>query len=373
MLLTEFSEPLHIGFISVVFGLPLLGRKIKEAGGMKMAVPSKVVELVERFDKNILAYRSEGYNETEVRREFIDPFFEALGWDVDNSNNEPEIYKDVIHEDYIKIAGAPKRPDYSFRSGGVRQFFVEAKKPLINLQSDANASFQLRRYGWSAKLPISVLTNFAGLAIYDCRVVPDKDDNVSIALLHYFSFTEYLDKWDEIASILSKESVQNGSFERYVDALRNYRGASTVDTAFLKEIEIWREILANDIVAQNTGLTQRDLNFAVQMTIDRIIFLRICEDRGIEPYGRLQSFQESDHVYEGLCVLFRQADERYNSGLFHFNKENRSESEDTFSLQLAISNKSLREIIKNLYYPDSPYEFSVLSADILGQIYEQFL
>jgi len=338
-----------------------------------MVVPSKVLDLVRHFDEKISEHHSEHYNETEVRREFIDPFFESLGWDVENIQGNSKAYKDVIHEDYIKIAGAPKKPDYSFCSGGVRQFFVEAKKPQIHLQSDASASFQLRRYGWSAKLPLSILTNFNELVIYDCRVMPNKDDNASIARTHYFHFIDYSEKWDIIASLLSKDAVLNGSLNKYAESLKTHKGVATVDIAFLKEIEIWREILAHDIAAQNRSLLQRDLNFAVQMTIDRIIFLRICEDRGIEPYGRLQNFQESDQVYESLRELFRQADERYNSGLFHFKMENRSNSEDTLSLSLSISNEPLRKIIKSLYYPDSPYEFSVLSADILGQVYEQFL
>ncbi|MFB3897256.1 MAG: Eco57I restriction-modification methylase domain-containing protein, partial [bacterium] len=107
---------------------------------------------------------------------------------------------------------------------------------------------------------------------------------------------------------------------------------------------------------------------------DRLIFLRICEDRGIEEYGRLMMLQNSDRVYPKLCDLFHRADERYNSGLFHFSKEkDRAESPDQLTLNIAIDDKPLKEIIKNLYYPDSAYEFAVLPADILGQVYEQFL
>ncbi|MDO8142842.1 MAG: N-6 DNA methylase, partial [Candidatus Brocadiales bacterium] len=147
-----------------------------------------------------------------------------------------------------------------------------------------------------------------------------------------------------------------------------------VDDVFLKEIESWRDMLARNLALRNTDLSQRDLNFAVQRTIDRIIFLRICEDRGIEQYGRLMSLQNGDCVYARLCEVFHRADERYNSGLFHFQKEkDRSELPDTLTLSLIIDDTVLKDIIKNLYYPDSPYEFSVLSADILGQVYEQFL
>ncbi len=147
-----------------------------------------------------------------------------------------------------------------------------------------------------------------------------------------------------------------------------------MDAAFLAEIERWRDLLARNIALRNPGLSQRTLNFAVQPTIDRIIFLRICEDRGIEPYGTLLSLPNGAQVYARLVQLFRRADDRYNSGLFHFGEEKgRGEPPDTLTPGLAIDDKVLRDILKNLYYPDSPYEFSVLPADILGQVYEQFL
>jgi len=117
------------------------------------------------------------------------------------------------------------------------------------------------------------------------------------------------------------------------------------------------------------------LNFAVQRSIDRLIFLRIAEDRGIETYGQLMALQNGGDVHPRLLRLFRQADDRYNSGLFHFQAEKgrSEESLDTLTPGLKIDDKILKDILKNLYYPDSPYEFSVLPADILGQVYEQFL
>jgi len=133
-------------------------------------------------------------------------------------------------------------------------------------------------------------------------------------------------------------------------------------------------LLARNLALRNPELSQRDLNFAVQRTIDRIIFLRICEDRGVERSAQLQALLNGPTVYPRLCELFEQADDRYNSGLFHFHKEKgRPEEPDNFTLSLKIDDKPLKQIISHLYYPDSPYEFSVLPADILGQVYEQFL
>jgi len=132
-----------------------------------MPASAKILELVHRFREHSESYRSPSYNETQVRREFVDPFFKALGWDVDNEQGYAEAYKDVVHEDSIKIGGSTKAPDYSFRIGGVRKFFVETKKPSVNIHKDTDPAFQLRRYAWSAKLPLSILTDFEELAVYD--------------------------------------------------------------------------------------------------------------------------------------------------------------------------------------------------------------
>lgn len=339
-----------------------------------MTVPGEILKLVDRFDRNIDAYRSGRYNETQVREEFINPFFLALGWDIYNADGCAEAYKDVIHEDAIRIGSATKAPDYCFRIGGTRKFFLEAKKPSVNIKEDLHPAYQLRRYAWSAKLPLSILTDFEEFAVYDCRIKPVKSDKASMGRTFYFTYRDYSDRWDDIAAVFSKRAILEGSFDRYAESTKSKRGTTEVDSAFLQEIERWREILARNIALRNPSLTSRALNFAVQRTIDRIIFLRICEDRGIEDYGKLMALQNGTGSYKRLCELFDRADERYNSGLFHFKTERgRPGDPDRMTPNLVIDDKALKEIVKNLYYPDSPYEFSVLPADILGQVYERFL
>ena len=340
-----------------------------------MPAPAEIIELVQRFELHRESYKSPGYNETQLRREFVDPFFKALGWDVDNLQGYAEAYKDVIHEDAIKIGGTTKAPDYCFRIGGQRKFFVETKKPFVNIGKDISPAFQLRRYAWTAKLPLSILTDFEELAVYDCLIhKPVKTDKASKARTLYLKYTEYADRWDEIASIFAREAILKGSFDKYAETYKKKRGTAEVDDEFLKEIESWRVLLARNLALRNPKLSQRELNFAVQRTIDRIIFLRICEDRGVERSARLQALLNGPTVYPRLCELFQRADDRYNSGLFHFHKEkDRPEEPDNLTLSLKIDDKPLKQIIKNLYYPDCPYEFSVFPADILGQVYEQFL
>jgi hypothetical protein len=342
--------------------------------GVLMGLPKEIADLIERFDRNLAAYKGGQYNEAQLRQDFLNPFFGALGWDMANKAGYAEAYREVIHEDAIKIGGATKAPDYCFRIGSAKKFFVEAKKPSVNLKDDISPAFQLRRYAWSAKLPLSILTDFEEFAVYDCRIKPVQTDKASTGRVLYFTFKDYPAKWEELVSIFSREAVLKGSFDKYAESSKLKKGTATVDDAFLTEIEDWRDLLARNIAIRNPDLSQRELNFAVQRTIDRIVFLRICEDRGIEEYGRLQTQLNGTNVYKRLVQLFSQADDRYNSGLFHFQREKeRHEEPDNLTPNISIDDKPLKDIINRLYYPESPYEFSVLSADILGQVYEQFL
>ena len=337
-------------------------------------LPPKVAELVRRYTDNRADYRAPEYKEFRLRKEFVDVLFESLGWDVSNSGGYSEAYKDVVHEDSIKVAEATKAPDYAFRIGGVRKFFVETKVPSLDIYSDPTAAYQLRRYGWSAKLPLSILTNFEQLTVYDCRIRPNQTDKASAARILTIKYDELENRWSELVEIFSREAILKGAFDRFAADSSKKRGTAQVDDAFLSEIEEWRETLARNFALRNGGITARELNDAVQRTIDRVIFLRFAEGRGFQPYGTLQALSTGRDVYRKLCDAFRKADDRYNSGLFHFRKGDGSlETLDTFTLSLALDDKVIRPILAGLYYPESPYEFSVLPADILGQVYEQFL
>ena len=330
-------------------------------------------DLVERFALQEKSLLQGGYKETPVRREFIDPFFKLLGWDIDNESGFAEPYKDVVHEDDVDVEGRVKSPDYAFRVGGQRKFFVEAKRPSVRIDGDKTTAYQLRRYAWSAKLPISVSTNFRELAIYDGRIKPQIGDRPDKGRILYATFDQLEERWGEIADLLSKTAILKGSHERFTASNRT-RGSKQVDDAFLEEIDAWRASLAADVAKRNRKLTIREVNHVVQVTIDRIVFLRICEDRGIEPHGTLKILSTGRSCYRRLADLFRAADERYNSGLFHFRREkDQIEPPDGLTLDVTISDAVLQPILRNLYYPHSPYEFSVLGADILGQVYERFL
>lgn len=339
-----------------------------------MSTTPAIAELVARFSEHLDHYTSPEYKEAHLRSEFLDPFFVALGWDVGNTQGFAEAFKDVVVEDSLVIRGSARSPDYAFRIGGQTQFYAEAKKPSVNLLMSPEPALQLRRYAWTKGLPIGVLTDFQELAVYDARVRPTGKDDARTGRVLYFTFREYEARWTEIASLLAKEAIQRGALERFVSEQAKRKGTAEVDEAFLADIETWRELLAKDLYKLNKSLSLSELNYAVQLTLDRILFLRICEDRNIEVFGRLLDTAKTPGVCHKLIEIFEEADVRFNSGLFHFrNEKDRHEPPDDLTPNLRISDKVLSVIITALYPPKSPYAFRVLPADVLGQVYERFL
>ena len=234
---------------------------------------NKLKELCDLFESNIKEYKSAKYDEANTRTDFIDKFFEVLDWDVRNNQGYAEGYREVVREDKVIIEGKPKAPDYSFRIGGNRKFFLEAKKPSINIKEEIEPAFQIRRYGYTAKLPLSILTDFEEFAIYDTRIKPEKTDKASVARVFYCTYEDYEKHFEFIYNTFSKDAINKGSFDKYVIENKNKKGSSEVDKEFLSLIEDWRESLAKNIAIRNKDLDIYSLNNSVQVIIDRIIFL----------------------------------------------------------------------------------------------------
>lgn len=323
-----------------------------------------IKELVVRFKQNEKSYTSVSYDESNTRTDFIDKFFEALNWDVRNDNGFAERFREVVREDKVVINGQTKAPDYSFRLGGQKIFFVEAKKPSVNIKDDIAPAYQVRRYAYTAKLPLSILTDFEEFAVYDTQIKPNPNDKSSTARIQYMKYTEYEENFDYIWETFSKDAVQTGSFDRYCESSKNKRGTSEIDNELLSTIEKWRLDLAKNIALRNPSLNLRNLNIAVQKIIDRIIFLRIAEDKDMEDLETLKNACNSESAYESLKKVFSIANDKYNSGLF---------ATESWIENLVIDNKILKDITNELYYPNCPYAWVALPVEVLGNIYEKFL
>ncbi len=339
-----------------------------------MGAPPEVQALVAKFRDGADYYAGVAFKEMSLRSEFLNPVLKALGWDPDNPGL-PVSKREVTQEDTLIIDGEGKAPDYAFLLDGAWQWFLEAKRPGVNIESGKDPAYQIRRYCWNAGLPLGVVTDFEEWAIYDCRYEPQPGDAATVARIDFFGFEELDERWDQLRDLLGRDSVLAGSISEFNVVNPAPRGTLTVDQAFLKEISQWRETLAVDVAHNNINLDVVDLNGSVQNLIDRIIFLRIAEARGLEAFGDLQNAALSPEpgVYGRMLGLFKRADNRYNSGLFHFSKSrDQSGDPDEISTDLVLSDEPLRHIVQRLYYPH-PYEFSAMPADILGRVYEKFL
>lgn len=330
---------------------------------MMLATKAQVAALVQSYRENYAQFQRATYNETQVRVDFVNRFFRLLGWDVDNERGLPQHLREVTHEATVIVeengVHRSKKPDYSFKVGTEVLFFLETKKPAVNIAVDAAPAFQLRRYGWSGNLKISVLTNFSDMYIYDCSIRPREGDDIGVAMIAHYNYDEYVEKFEEIYKMLSKESVLDGEFERTFGSIRGALRREPFDQYFLDQIRTWRNVLGEDILQNNPDIDNETLNIFVQRILNRTIFLRICEDRCLEKYESLRAV----NTYQELRELFAAADRKYDSGLFELLDEDR----------LSVSDATIIEIFQSLYYPNNSYEFGVIDPYIIGQIYELFL
>lgn len=321
--------------------------------------------LIRKYEQDREDYLSSKFNETQLRYDFLDRLFFLLGWDITNSEGKPTNEREVLVEEGLKAKkGAnTKKPDYTFRLFSERKFFLEAKKPSVDISTDPAPAKQVRRYGFTAKLKISVLSNFEYLAIYDCSSQVKEDESVSHSRIKLYHYTQYEEKFDEIQSLLGRCNVYSGKFDEEWSHIEDKINRFSVDTLFLEQINDWRLNLAEKFVDIKPEISDLELNDLTQLYINSIVFLRVCEDRDLEEYETLFSFAEHED-YQSLINKLKESDKKYNSGLFDL------QHIDDF---ISDKNSYIWTIIKQLYYPESIYSFSVFSSDILGNIYEIFL
>lgn len=326
---------------------------------------NKIHALVAKYEAGKEFYRTSRFNESELRNEFLDPLFEALGWDIRNSSGRSTHEREVLLEEALKSDSYThcKKPDYTFRLYGERKFFIEAKKPCVHIEHDHEPARQLRRYGYTAGLRISVLSNFEHLYIYDTSYAVEEEDNRTKALIREYQYTEYETAAEELLDLLGRDAVYSGRFDEVWKGIEGNANPKSVDQLFLEQINQWRLLLGKEIYQAMPDIDMDYLGDVVQSYINKILFLRVCEDRNIETYRMLLHIADHNSHSE-LVGKFREADRKYNSGLF-----------EQLLSDSVIGNlsSSFWTIIRQLYYPESPYSFAVLSSDILGKIYEIFL
>lgn len=328
-------------------------------------IKSALQKLVDRFkvDEARFIASSSTFQETEVRVEFIDPLFALMGWQMDNSIGLPSALRDVLREESHQTESSTKKPDYTFRIAAVRKFFVEAKRPSVDIRINKDSAFQVRSYGYTAGHHIAVLTNFRTLRIYDVQLEPKANDDADVGLLMSVDYEDFVSRFDEIVAALGRDQVASGGIETVFKTTAT--GSIPANASFLNRINSWRVRIAQDLSSRYSALTIEELSDFTQKIINRIIFIRMCEDRGIEGEYVLRDVANLKSMVE-LRTLFKRLDDRYNTGLFDVTKDR---LQDTYEIDTNI----FIGIVDEVYAPNSPYSFSVLDADFLGQVYELFL
>lgn len=344
------------------------------AAGDKAEGRARVERLVRAFADGIGGFKESTYDEARLRRGFIDPLFEALGWEVEESAQRLGKKRDVILEDRD---GTGRRPDYGFYSGARLMFCLEAKKPAVSIATDKDAIYQAKSYAWHLRVPLGLLTDFEELRGFFVDRPPQRDKPRAGELSPLsLTYDQYVAQWDFLWDTLSRDAVADGSIERFVrqqvggrGELLTRRGAVPVDAAFLNDLDQWRVALTKELALRNEFQSSRALTEAVQRILDRIVFLRVCEARGItrgEPMRHaLETWRRARKasLYRYLVDVFREVEPRFNGGLFVRHSSERLEIE---------KNEVLEHILDGLY-EQGPYKFDLLPVEILGSIYERYL
>jgi type I restriction-modification system DNA methylase subunit len=340
-----------------------------------------VKRLVADFKAQEAAYLSPSYQESQVRQDFIDKFFTALGWDVTHERQKNPYEQEVHIENKVKMSGSSqRRADYAFfLSPNFRdpKFFVEAKKPSRNL-ANADDYYQTIRYGWNARTPLAVLTDFEEVHILDCRFKPNIDEALSrkIESFHYSDFAVE-EQFARFYYWFSREAVAEGSIEKRAAEMPKPRGKGVqkglfkgelkaVDEAFLEELDEYRITLAKAFKKANEKLEGEELTEAVQRTIDRLVFIRFLEDKGIEEKAII-NLKGQKSAWKAFVSLCKRYEPKYNGLVF---KSHRILDNNFFE---PAEDKLFAEICEELADPASPYDFDKIPISILGSIYERFL
>lgn len=340
----------------------------------------RIRELVADFRANEKFYVSSEYQEQEARRDFIDKFWVALGWDV-NHETQKNPFEQEVKVERREHGFSQRRADYAFYfAPNFRdvKFYVEAKKPHGDLAT-ADNYFQTIRYGWSSSTPVAVLHNFQQFDILDCRYRPHIDTVLAQNVRKYhFSDYEDAEKFAEIYWIFSREAVAGGSIEKFAATLPKKRRKAVqrgligsadqpIDDSFLEDLDQFRDELARAFKNRNPNLDGEMLTELTQRTLDRLVFLRFLEDKHIEPQNRIAYFgDKSGSAWQDFIAESRRLDGIYNGIVY-------KEHSILDSPKFKLDDEVFSGICERLSHLNSPYDFNAIPIHILGSIYERFL
>lgn len=323
------------------------------------ALKSEIQKLIDKFERVKAEDKYKSYNEENTKKDFIQPLFRALGWNVEDS-------EEVKAEEKV----SKKRVDYAFRINGVPKFYLEAK-PLREFISEPKYAKQAIEYAWNKSVTWAILCNFEGIRVFNAEWKWNDKQPMRNQFLD-LRYNEYLGSCFKYLTWLSKESFEEGILDKQATILGKKVKKLPIGQQLLTDFTEYRTFLSKDILKNNQkmDLSQEDLDEVVQRILDRIIFIRTCEDKEIES-EKLESLiriydDKAERLHKELNKRFREYDNGYNSKLFL----------EHLCEKVIVSNDALKKIISGTYRSknlDIRYDFSAIDADVLGNIYEQYL
>lgn len=326
----------------------------------------KLADLIDRYNNTIRQKSHKDISEETIRT-WINELLSIFGWNVQNTAQV--LQERVLSKQQIKklnqINSIHKKPDYTLMNGTNIKTFLDAKSLDVNIFTSKETAFQIRSYGWSAQSPCAFVSNFEQFVIYDTRFVPTPDQSADMGTKQ-FSIDDYIENFDILFEHLWHDNVCSNHLEQLYKTVAT-EGNNQLDSSFMRMLSDFRIKLANKLIEQNSDIINSDLilNYYVQVILDRIIFIRVCESKEIEEHEKLKSFLSDKqgfwNSFKKSCYM--EFYNHYDGAMFQ---------RDELFQKLDIDNEVFTQFINGLYYP-CPYRFNVIPVKVIANIYEEFL
>ncbi len=354
----------------------------------KEQVRAKIAALVEQFRQNEATLLDKP--EAQIEDTYIRQLFSFLNWNVHNAGLSEPQWEFVLQ----RTTRGGNRPDYILQLDGRHLFVMDAKKVKYAMH-DPRWLNQVYAYAYSTqnnppskKIDFAILTDFQEFVVLDCTLLAKKPEVLTNFRVIDWRYDDYVNRFDELWELFERNNVlaarrgvqlnaPTGIWSRYLSPKQVKANHIPPDKAFLSALDDektgWRVRLAKDMKKHNQELDGNVLTAAVQLLIDRLVFVKVLSDREIEEdyLAKMAETVERDGLAEEDCGwfvacknLFGELNAMYNGSIF----ASRPELE-----AVTVSNTVVREIIEDLLPQNSPYNFAVLPVEILGTIYERFL
>lgn len=337
-----------------------MGNSIKETARAKLS------ELIERYNNTLRGKDHKDISEETIRT-WLNELLAIFGWDVQNTSQilQERVLGGQQAKKLREISSTHKKPDYTLMNGTNIKSFLDAKSLDVNIFTSKETAFQIRSYGWSAQSPCAFVSNFEQFVIYDTRFIPSPDQSADMGTKQY-SIDEYIENFDILYEHLWHDNICSNHLEQLYKT-KAIEGNNQLDSNFMLMLSDFRIKLAKRLVELNPDVINSVsiLNYYVQVILDRIIFIRVCESKEIEKHEKLKHFLSDENgfwdSFKSSCYM--EFYDHYDGAMF---------KRDELFQNLNIDNDVFAEFVNGLYYP-FPYRFDVIPVKVIANIYEEFL